>query len=357
MKRKTIILAVLAFLNLSIAYGVTSTPMVDDSDLSGPSTLNKFFFATSKIAPDRVVQGESASGLSLRFVRMVKGKETAIEGLVIKNSKTDANGWVTSPTCVSGSLNVSIPLTSARYEVASESEVYELAFIAQCGVTQKIIFDETSNAGEVMAIWQVAKHAENKLQENVGLDFWRDKIQFVFPADGDYYSFGTVHITLGHQWDVVSHELGHAIYDQASLGVFGNGSHKIDECYGADLGLSEGWASFFSAWLNLDLNDPDAKFEYMVPRRAPIQVENVPADVCGKSESEWRTFSFLWDLIDLHNDGENLSEPFQKLWTSTLNKNVSSIVEMKNLLLSQGWDKQQVELVWKLNFPAAERTY
>ena len=77
----------------------------------------------------------------------------------------------------------------------------------------------------------------------------------------------------------MAHEIGHAIYDQADIGVSGGGRHRIDECYTNALALSEGWATFFAGWLNLRLNDQDARFEFLVPRRAPIRLENIPSDL------------------------------------------------------------------------------
>jgi hypothetical protein len=146
--------------------------------------------------------------------------------------------------------------------------------------------------------------------------------------------------------------MGHAIYDQAGIGGFGGGQHYIDRCYSEVLALSEGWASYFSAFVSADLRDVDAKFEYMVPRRAPIRFENIPADVCGSSTNEWRVNGFLWDLIDYHDDGETMSDAFVKLWNDTAGAHASSLVALKTRLIQKGWDADQLETIWKLNFPA-----
>jgi hypothetical protein len=145
--------------------------------------------------------------------------------------------------------------------------------------------------------------------------------------------------------------MGHAIYDQALIGHFGGGSHKIDECYSSAMALSEGWASFFAGWTHVDLKDTDAKFEYLVPRRAPIRFENVPSDVCGKSTNEWRVTSFFWDLIDVNADGEISQVAAKKLWDDTLTARAPSVKAMAERLISRGWNKDQVIQVWKLNFP------
>lgn len=132
---------------------------------------------------------------------------------------------------------------------------------------------------------------------------WWDELPIAWPDRGDYYSWGTLHISEAHRWDVIGHELGHAVYFGASKFSGGGGSHKIDECYSANLALSEGWATYFSAAIHLGRDEEDAKFEFLVPRRAPIRIENVPEDVCHGPKNEWRVAAFFWDLFDTHVDG------------------------------------------------------
>jgi hypothetical protein len=134
------------------------------------------------------------------------------------------------------------------------------------------------------------------------------------------------------------------------LGAFGGGQHKIDECYSTEMALSEGWASFFSAWVSIDLKDPDAKFEYMVPRRAPIQIENIPSDVCRGETNEWRVSSFFWDLVDLHMDGETAEESFARAWNPLLNQGVNSPREARKKLEAAGIDAELIQVLWGQNF-------
>ena len=321
------------------------------------------------IKPDHVIDGETTKGLFIQFVRMVKGQETPVEGLVFKAQlhagggtqfqkyESDENGRITDNDCQRSEFNVTATMESTRYSVSSGGQAYDLVLKLKCGVAQKIVFDETSDSGEVTGIWQVAKKAEKKLEKEIGLAFWKSPIEFIWPAKGDYYDGSSVHLTFGHQWDVVSHEMGHAIYDQGKIGVFGGGEHYIDRCYGNEIALSEGWASFYAAWLNFDLNAVNPGFEYMVPRRAPITVESIPADVCGEPTNEWRVIGFLWDLIDLHDDQENYSKPFSKLWNDTKGIHASSIGSLKTHLIDHGWDSKDLESIWKLNFPAASATF
>jgi hypothetical protein len=130
-----------------------------------------------------------------------------------------------------------------------------------------------------------------------------------------------------------SNELGHAVMDGAMDAHTSGGSHKIDECYSAGLAWSEGWASFFSAAVNLSPDDADAKFEFMVPRRAPIRIENVPADVCKGPTSEWRVFAGLWDLYDRHDDGgDRVALGFAPIWKGVTGGTTSSVVDAWNLI-------------------------
>lgn len=335
--------------------------LADDRELSGSLHRKPRKVTGNILKPDHVIDGQASRGLALQFVRIVKGVETPVEGLVFKlNARmdrnqqilmSDARGMVLSQSCAKPSISTTIALDSPLYRITPGTAPYEIMLTVKCGQMQKIVFDETSDAGEAIAIWQMARKAENKLKKEVGLAFWKRKITFTWPGSGDYYVGDHVYLTLGHQWDVVSHEMGHAIYDQAVIGVFGGGQHYIDQCYSEALALSEGWASFYAGWLNVDLSDVDARFEYMVPRRAPIRFENVPSDVCPKSTSEWRVTSFLWDLVDLHDDGETVAKPFTVLWNMTLGMRASSATQLKANLLRKGWDPGSLETIWKLNFP------
>jgi hypothetical protein len=160
----------------------------------------------------------------------------------------------------------------------------------------------------------------------------------VWPGGADYFSPGewTLHLTDPLAWDVVLHELGHAVMNGAMVTHTSGGEHKIDECYSEGLAWSEGWASFFAAAVHLSPDDADAKFEFMVPRRAPIRVENVPADVCKGSASEWRVFAGLWDLYDRHEDGlDKVALGFGPIWKGVTSGTTSSVVDAYNLIAAR----------------------
>jgi hypothetical protein len=333
----------------------------DDSDLS-PSSMREYSFAGNALKPDAVEEVGAVQGMRIQFVRLVKGSETPVSGLQLKVQThlngsvqtlvSNEEGFIEDPACKKPSFMTSSILEAPKFRMSTGGASYELALSLKCGVAQKVIFAEDSPAGQVLGIWQTVSLGQARLSESVGLDFWKRQIEFIWPGKGDYYSGDQVNLTAGHHWDVVSHEFGHAIYDQARIGVFGGGQHYIDQCYSEAMAVSEGWASFFAGWLNLELSDPDAKFEYMVPRRAPIRFETIPGDVCGKSTNEWRVIGFFWDLVDRHEDSETISESFMRLWRDLAGARVPSARRARELLLQKGWEPSRVDSVWKLNFPA-----
>lgn len=236
-----------------------------------------------------------------------------------------------------------------KYFKIKNRDIFELQGKVICGKSNTWLFDASSSEGQVLAINNIAMKAVRTMAERGILSFWKKKITMKWPANGDYYSWNTVNITRGDYWDVVGHELGHAIYDQADIGSTDGGRHRIDECYSSALALSEGWASFFSAWLSIDLKDVDAKFEFLVKRRAPIRFENIPIDVCKGPTNEWRVTGFLWDIIDLAYDGENSEMSFTDFWKFTLDADFSNITKLAKSLRKQV-DPILVNIIWENNF-------
>lgn len=315
------------------------------------------------LSPDAIQNAGSHTGAAIQVVRMVKNQYTAVSGLrfeTVMNTRvgvrraefiTDINGVIETATCDQAMLILHVRFKEGRYGISTRNNYYSLKIQVPCKAKTVVIFKEDSLAGQVIAIHQTIQRAIYTLAQVSDLKFWSRPIDFNFPSDGDYYTNDQVNLTAGHHWDIVSHEMGHAIYDQAVIGQFGGGAHKIDECYSNAMAISEGWASFFAAWVHVDLRDKDAKFEYLVPRRAPIRFENVPSDVCPKSTNEWRVTSFFWDLIDANQDGEVSQTAAKKLWDDLLNARIGSVKTAADRLLSRGWNKDQILQVWKLNFP------
>lgn len=203
------------------------------------------------------------------------------------------------------------------------------------GTTQ---LDANTANGQAAYIHEIYNRALTLFErEGIALDWWNRQLDTVWPANGNYYSWGTVNLSNAEWWDVNGHEIGHALHDLGINGRMGGGQHKIDECYTPNLAWSEGFASFFSAAISLQRDDADAKFQYMVPRRAPLRFENMPDDVCGGPTNEWWTTAALWDLYDSHNEKDDqVSLKFSVIW-GTLAKNngkkaVGSVVDAYALL-------------------------
>lgn len=332
-----------AILGILIFMTTPAVAGIDDSELTGPRKP-LMMSVSSDLAPSEVIKTPlKDNSLSISSF-ILKGEELIeVRHLTFESDEDCTRKSSGDP------VQFNLEMESPHVVVRNQS-IYEVEFEAQCGFHHELIFDSESPEGQAVRIWEVSQRAVLKFSQIDRLDFWEEPVTMKWPSNGDYYSWGTVNLTRGDHWDVVGHELGHAIYDIADIGTFGGGSHRIDECYTHALALSEGWASFFAAWVMLDLEDPNAQFEFMVPRRAPLGVEIVPEDVCEGPTNEWRVYSFLWDLIDLNDDGEVANLEFLNYWDSVFDKNVRDIQQHSDLLIQDGMDPSQVEHVWRHNF-------
>ena len=335
----------------------SKTSVLDEEDLRGTPAPATVMSASKDFSPDRLTSTPDRAGrASVRFVIGEGPSAFSVEGLSFGIStssgrfalKTDASGVAEIPSCAQNdNLSVVVDLEERdHFRVTNGHDTYSVFFRIPCGARTEAGFKSDSIGGQALGIWRVGMLALRKMDAAVGLSFWRYPVSFNWPGNGDYYTDDTVTLTRGDQWDVVGHELGHALYDQAKIGVFGGGPHKIDECYSDDLALSEGWATFFSGWLHLSLDDPDAKLPYMTPRRAPIRLENIPDDVCRGPKNEWRVSSYLWDLIDTHVDGETAQFGFADLWKTLSGTRVASATALAATLDHAGWDHAKLEEVW-----------
>ncbi|MCM2322490.1 MAG: hypothetical protein NDJ90_04430 [Oligoflexia bacterium] len=331
----------------------------DDSDITPKAPILLKEEVPLELSPDEMHTASDAGTLSIQVLREDHGKPTPVSGLTFSLARasaestqatTDQDGHATLPACPEGQkARILAPLERQQFSITQGGPAYKITAEIPCQGSTTLLFHSDTAGGQALGIWQIAVRAEQKLSEAVGLDFWFKPLRFVWPADGDYYSGGLVRITRGDAWDVVGHELGHGIYALASLGLSSGGQHKIDECYSRTLALSEGWASYFSAWLSIDLADPDAKFEFMVPRRAPIRFEHIPADVCRGERNEWRVTGFFWDLVDHNDDGENVQELFARLWNAMRKSSAASASDVRLRLLQQGFDAETLKAVWEQN--------
>lgn len=311
------------------AQGITAQGTIDDSDISAgfrPQTAGRLqqeaivrrgselVFPTRTIKPVQRVQraGLSVSGRLVYTDRLgaVQPGAIATASLFqgerkIASALTDSDGRWQLDAPAPGKYSVRYSFDNPRWRINNyswqgpEADVQSATDLGETGLQPG-----TQN-GQAAWIHDVyLKSLALFEREGVPLDWWKRQISTVWPGSGDFYTSYTVNLTGAEQWDVNGHEIGHAVYHQALNARSQGGSHKIDECYSPTLALSEGFATFFSGAVHLRKDDPDAHFDkFLVPRRAPIRIENVPEDVCKGQRNEWRVASAFWEAYDTHADG------------------------------------------------------
>ncbi|MEX0798292.1 MAG: hypothetical protein WD025_02550 [Bacteriovoracaceae bacterium] len=345
---------------LSLAPIFATSAIHDESDLSGGlnSPLEEAagfdFFRADKVEHEKIETGR----IGLRVILNTKeGTQKTLKGFTHRfyfagkfhNLKSEKE-IIRVEACAKNSakaVNVATLVEHPLFTIENhKGEPYEILFKLKCGQLTTLIFDWDSYGGQALGVRDTALRAVAKFKEIDRLDFWNEKIHIVYRSNGNFYDFEKVHVTDGYKWDIVAHELGHGVYHLARVGRGAAGEHYIDRCYGEGIAFSEGWASFFSAWLRFELNDPAPAFEFMVPRRAPLAIERVPSDVCKGPGNEWRVFAFLWDLIDHNNDDESSRISFQELWDFSRGKEYTGLSQFKEDLLNSGYDPVLVNLIW-----------
>jgi hypothetical protein len=331
----------LAALLLALASGAAARERIDDSDFSRPQVSarsaaalpgegrrdgNVLIFplsapaATASAAPGAIAGRVLLAGRdgTLKPARLAKVRLAGASGAWTPVGSD--GGFILTGARSGVSNKISVSLDNPRWAFRSDNDkTYEweagpFADGADVGPLSPVPGTENSKLGVLHLTYL---EALDFLAREATDDWWKKPLTVVWPGGSDYFEPGawTLHLTDPMAWDVVLHELGHAVMDGAMDARTSGGSHKIDECYSAGLAWSEGWATFFAGAVRLSPDDPDAKFEFLVPRRAPIRLENVPADVCRGPNNEWRVAAGLWDIYDRHpDDGDAVVLPFRTLW-------------------------------------------
>ena len=338
---------------LALLAATASAARIDDSDFSRPAASGKSAAAlalegrherSAIVFPlETLAPGGPAFNSALVTGRLVlldragiaKPARLASVRLAISNAWTpvgdDGRFSLTAPSA--GTFQIRVSLDGPRWNFRSDAgDAYEwesgpVSAGADAGTLSPAAGTENAKLGVLHLTYL---EAIDFLAREATLDWWKKPLTVVWPGGADYFTPGewTLHLTDPAAWDVVLHELGHAVMDGAMDARTSGGEHKIDGCYSEGLAWSEGWASFFAAAVRLSPDDPDAKFEFMVPRRAPIRVENVPDDVCRGTASEWRVFAGLWDLYNRHDDGlDHVSLGFGPIWKGVTGGTTSSVLD------------------------------
>lgn len=293
--------------------------------MSGPAKVTGRFLVPA-------LSGGVLPGANATVKLMANGREVA-SALVAQ----DGGFELTAPA--GGAAELRFELSNRYWKLSRYSwqgpTIAQLSGAVDAGTTQ--LEPGTANA-QAAFIHEIYNRALALFaREGIALDWWSRPLETVWPGSGNYYSWGTVNLTNAEWWDVNGHEIGHALHDLGINGKMGGGQHKIDECYTSNLAWSEGFASFVSAAISLPRDDADAKFQYMVPRRAPLRFENMPPDVCAGPTNEWWTTAALWDLYDTHNEEDDqVSLEFKQVWSALAKNNgkkaVGSVVDAHALL-------------------------
>jgi hypothetical protein len=327
---------------LLLASFAAAQPVVDDSDLSRP--------AIGKLSQKLLPQEGRPDGDVLVFPLKAPdslGKPTAgaVTGSLPPLSRVQLAGggdWQSIgddgrfkiPAGGRVTLRVSLdnPLWKVR-SLSGKSYVWEIAVDAPADLGA-LRPTEGENA-KLFALHETYLQARALLIREGDLAWWTKTLTVNWPGTADYFSPWSFSLELTdlRAWDVVLHELGHAVMHGSMNAESAGGSHKIDECYSEALAWSEGWATYFAGAVRLSRDDADAKFEFLVPRRAPIRLENVPDDVCKGASNEWRVAAGFWDLLDRRDDGgDRFSMPFNALWAPLRGQRMGSVAQAWELV-------------------------
>ncbi|MBI4386161.1 MAG: hypothetical protein HY551_02145, partial [Elusimicrobia bacterium] len=261
-------------------------------------------------------------------VLLMQGRTVLAEG------RTDAKGrWsLRAPSSASGAAAVRFRLENPFWAVQDpqtekpyewEAGSLDLPLPGGRDMGDFRLYPETENGKIGFIHLQFLEALDLFERDHLPLSWWNRRLLVKYPGSADFFSPWefALNLTRPEAWDVNLHELGHAVMAAGTRSYGGGGRHKIDECYTRGLAWSEGWATFFAGAVRLSPDDDDARFEFLVPRRAPIRIENVPEDVCRGTANEWRVAAGLWDLYDRHGDGQDqIAMAFGTMWSAIQDK-------------------------------------
>ena len=129
------------------------------------------------------------------------------------------------------------------------------------------------------------------------------------------------------------------------------------DCSEKPIALEEGWASFFSAWVDQGLDSPDPIQDWNEESLAQqrLSIKSVPesfqyrygqtyqsVSVCEGPGNEMRVLSFLWNVVA----PDGLGVPFATLWNALAGQHLTSVEQLPHNLEGLGVDSKKLEPVW-----------
>ncbi len=318
-------------------------------------TKNNLLFKTTLIKKGSIKKSEDSNSFKISGVIKYnddKGNlkdggnitvNLTVDGKTIASNLTEENGsWIINleKAKYSGkNIGVNFQFTNKLWSITGQDKTYSwegqsitaLSSDIDAGTISPVKGTENAKAAFINDIYN--RYLKMFKKEGIDINgWWKVQLKTVWPQNGNYYSYNTVNLSDADHWDVNGHEIGHAMTDIGTNSNMGGGQHKIDECYTETLAWSEGFATFLSGVISIDKADNDARFEFLVPRRAPIREENVPQDVCKGQKNEWRASATIWDLYDTNQDGDDkVSIPFKIIWSAVSRKD-KTIGSVKDLV-------------------------
>lgn len=328
--------------------------------------------APSALVPDKIVTlGGSAGHVTVR-VRIEQGSRSlpvpnlafiASIGGEKTTALTDAAGAASFACAAGDKISAHAALTSDAFTIRP-SYLRIVSAEGACGTETTLTFSRSNPGAAALRVWRVATSAKAKLDAEIGPSAWPQGATF-FVSGGAATHGINVGVGADDTTFVVGHELGHAVSDHAGMiqQGFGDSYHQMTGCIGDSGALEEGWASFFGAWVDQGIDEPDPIQEWdqhsWDKRRLPIKtvpdsVEVGPigspqtAKVCVGTDNEMRVMSFLWNVVA----AGGVHAPFSTLWRALAGSQSRSVAQVAVKLQKLGVDPVALRRAWEAAFKA-----
>ncbi len=131
------------------------------------------------------------------------------------------------------------PNGNVRYEWETSDIAIPVGAGADVGVVRPVAGSENS---KLAVLHLTYLDALDFLAREGDASWWKNTLKINWPSTANFFSpwAWSLDLTDATHWDVVLHELGHAVQAGAMHARSAGGQHKIDECYSAALAWSRG---------------------------------------------------------------------------------------------------------------------